>query len=49
MTDDELVAKARELYAEDGKIEVDDGAKVSRGADNGAYVQAWVWVAFEEV
>lgn len=26
--------------------EVDDDAKVSEGDDNGAYVQAWVWVSF---
>lgn len=30
----------------DGELEVDDGAIVSEGEDNGAYVQAWVWVDF---
>lgn len=30
----------------DGEIEFDDDAKVSESEDNGAYVQAWVWVSF---
>ena len=29
---------------EDGTLEVDDNAVVSRGDDPGAYVQAWLWV-----
>ena len=29
-----------------GEIEFDDDAKVSESDDNGAYVQAWVWVSF---
>lgn len=44
MTDEEYVTAARAQYQKDGEIEVDDGAKVSRGDDPGAYVQAWVWV-----
>lgn len=44
MTDEQYIAKARKEYQEDGSIEVDDGAPVSRGSDPGAYVQAWVWV-----
>jgi hypothetical protein len=47
-SDADYVAKARELYQQDGEIEVDDGAVVSRNDDrdssHGAYVQAWVWV-----
>jgi hypothetical protein len=43
-TDEEYIKTAEELYGEDGKIEIDDGAIVSRGDDPGAYVQAWVWV-----
>jgi len=30
----------------DGELEIDDNAVVSHGEDNGAYVQAWVWVGF---
>jgi hypothetical protein len=36
--------RARALYGEEGQIEVDEDAKVSVGDDEGAYVQAWVWV-----
>lgn len=40
--------QARTAYHEEGRIEIDDGAPVSRnserGVDQGAYVQAWVWV-----
>jgi len=28
-------------------VEVDADAKISRGDDNGAYVQCWLWVGFE--
>jgi hypothetical protein len=41
-------ARAKELYHEDGEIEVDDKAPVSTGDEDGAYVQAWVWVPLEE-
>jgi len=40
--------RAKELYHDEGEIEVDDGATVSIGEDAGAYVQAWVWVPSEE-
>ena len=36
--------RARELYHEEGEIEVDNDARVSAGDDDGAYVAAWVWV-----
>jgi hypothetical protein len=40
--------QAKGTFHEEGRIEVDDGAPVSRnserGTDHGAYVQAWVWV-----
>jgi uncharacterized C2H2 Zn-finger protein len=37
---------AREEYHRDGEIEFDDDAKVSIGDPcEGAYVQAWVWIA----
>jgi hypothetical protein len=31
----------------EGELEIDESAVVSWGADNGAYVQAWLWVSFE--
>lgn len=43
--DDEFVARARELYHEDGHIEIDPDAEVSYTPDvGGAYVQAWIWI-----
>jgi len=41
----ELVGAAKEKYAlgSDDNIEIDDDAHESR-ADDGAWVQAWVWV-----
>lgn len=45
----ELFRKAaREEYAEEGTIEIDDNAVVSFGDDDGAYVAAWVWVHASE-
>ena len=35
---------AYRIWHRDGEIEIDDDALISRGTDNGAYVQAWVWV-----
>jgi hypothetical protein len=29
---------------DDGTLEIDDNAVVSMGADDGAYVEAWIWV-----
>lgn len=37
---------ADSTHGRDGEIEFDDDAKVSESEDNGAYVQAWVWVSF---
>lgn len=42
----QIMRLAREQYHVDGECEIDDGAKISEGDDNGAYVQAWVWVDF---
>ncbi len=43
----EIVEMARNDYRVcDGELEIDDNAVVSHGDDNGAYVQAWVWVGF---
>jgi len=47
--DEQIIALARRKYCEDGSLEIDHGAKVSRGSENGAYVQAWVWVDFEDM
>ena len=44
MTNQEFIDAARAQYEDEGTIEIDDTAVVSRGSDNGAYVQAWVWV-----
>ncbi len=40
---------AKDLYHDEGRIEIDDNAIVSRGVEpiEGAYVQAWVWVGVE--
>lgn len=40
--DEELIARAKELYQNDD-CEVDTGALTSE-ADDGIWVQAWVWV-----
>lgn len=40
---------ARSLFHDEGRIEVDDSAKVSMGDPaEGAYVQAWVWVPLDD-
>jgi hypothetical protein len=31
----------------DGELELDKGAVISEGDDNGAYIQTWMWVPFE--
>jgi len=41
--DDPYRAAARKEYADEGAVDIDDGAEVSHSAD-GAYVHAWVWV-----
>ena len=42
MTDEEIIARARELYADD-ECEIDPAPVVSR-SDGGAWVAAWVYV-----
>ncbi len=42
------IEAAQEQYNKDGEIEVDDSAILSRGAVEGAYVQAWVFVYFPQ-
>ena len=43
MTDKEYLDLAKAVYEEDGRIEFDAGATVSR-SEEGAYVQGWVWI-----
>lgn len=40
---------ARRVWHRGGEIEIDDFAEISRGDDNGAYVQAWVWVCDDQL
>jgi len=39
--------KAREIYHEEGTLEIDDNAIVSQ-SEGGCYVAAWVWVPDED-
>lgn len=32
----------------DGELELDENAKISEGDDNGAYIQTWMWVSFDD-
>lgn len=47
-TDSEYVGAAKMMYGDEGSIEVDDDAPVSR-CEKGAYVQAWVFVYDSDV
>lgn len=44
----EIIELARKEHQRDGECEIDNDAKLSEGGDNGTYVQAWVWVSFED-
>lgn len=54
-TDDQYREAAKRLYHDEGTLEIDDGAVVSRSddpeddSDEGCYVQAWVWVSNEDL
>ena len=48
-SDEAMRQTAKRLYESEGSIEIDPNATVSRGGDPGAYVQAWVWVDFDDV
>lgn len=42
-----IIALARKDHrVREGELEIDDDAVISLGFDNGAYVQAWIWVDF---
>jgi hypothetical protein len=47
MTNKEYIEAAKREYYQEGKIEIDSNAVVSRGEDPGAWVQAWVFVENE--
>lgn len=49
ITDDQYWKQAKKQYEQEGSIEIDDLAEVSRGEDSGAYVQAWVWVSDDDI
>ena len=40
--------RIRELVFSDDRIQIDNDAEVSEGDANGAYVQCWLWVGFED-
>jgi len=40
--------RAAKKFQKDGEIEIDRDAIVSKGADAGAYVMAWMWVPEKE-
>lgn len=43
---DDVIRKLAYTYQKDGELEIDEGAVISEGDDNGAYVASWVWVDF---
>jgi hypothetical protein len=47
-TPEEYRQAARAMYQDEGTLEIDDSALVSEGDEDGAYVQAWVWVSKSE-
>lgn len=47
MTRNDTIRKLAIIQGENvEQMEFDSDAKISEGDDNGAYVQAWVWVPF---
>jgi len=38
---------AVETRSDDGDIEFDDDCAVSESSENGAYLEAWLWIAFD--
>lgn len=42
-----ILELARATLAREGELEFDNDAVASEGDDNGAYLQAWVWVDFD--
>ena len=49
ITNDQYRDAATRLFHDEGTIEIDPGATVSRSSDGGAYVKAWVWVSNSDI
>lgn len=45
----EMQAYRDAVRQSDGALECDDGAVVSKGEDEGAYVMTWTWVSDEQL
>lgn len=43
-TDEEYRALAKRSFHDEGVIEIDDNARIAKGSECGAYVEARVWV-----
>lgn len=43
MDDAQYIQAARRDYHIEGEVEIDENAIVSRGNEDGAYVEAWEW------
>lgn len=52
-TNEQYISAAKDLHESEGEIEIDCGALISRGDDDGAYVAAyvaaWVWVPNDHI
>lgn len=46
---EQLLEAAIRLKTSDGSVEIDHDAKLSIGEDAGCYVQAWVWIYYNDV
>jgi hypothetical protein len=46
MNDEDIISQAQAMYCDDD-IEIDDEPKLSH-AEQGCWVQAWVWVPLDE-
>lgn len=44
LTDEATVAFAQSLWNREGELEIDPDAEISLGEEDGAWVQAWVWI-----
>lgn len=48
-TQKEIRDYAKKYSDKDGELEIDDNAKILCGSDRGAYVQAWLWINYDEI
>lgn len=44
----DYIERAKLAFNVEGELEIDDNAVVSKGDDDGAYVEAWAWVPDDE-